>query len=145
MKNIILSVILLFSWGVSADTQSDVHELIQNNIKYIQQENVDLAMSTLHRQSPVYESTKSAMFQFNKLYDLKYELLQYRFITEDKDYAYVRVLQRTTKISGPLFNNNDIDLFHVLKKDAGQWKIWTSVPLEVNYLDVADSKTSSSN
>ncbi len=132
-KAILLTMLILFSWRVSADVKTEVYNVIQNNIKYMQQENVELTMSTLHTQSPVYEATKMTSIQIFEVYDLKYELSQYNFITQDGEYAYARVVQRTTKMSGPEFGNNVIDLLHVLKKEAGKWKIWTSAPLEIQF------------
>ena len=67
-------------------------------------------------------------------YDVKYELIDYQFIGEDSEYAYVKVKQRTKKISGPAFQDNEVEALFVFKQENGTWKLWTQANLSISYL-----------
>jgi len=54
---------------------------------------------------------------------------------KDKTYAYARVQQQSTKVSGPEFKNNITDQLIVFRKDGHEWKIWTTAILNIKYLD----------
>jgi len=91
-------------------------------------------MKTIHTQSPVYLATKQQTASVFANYDLRYELLSFKFIGIDGRYAVARIKQRTTKEAGPAFRDNEIDMIPVFRKENGQWKYWNQVILEINYL-----------
>ncbi len=106
-----------------------------NNLKYTQNEKTEKVMSTMHSQSPSYMVTKNALTSVFKPYDLKYDLLSYKYIAYDGDLVYIRIKQSTKKISGPAFNNNIIDSVLVFRKEDGKWKIWSQMIISINYIN----------
>jgi hypothetical protein len=92
---------------------------------------IDAMSKTLHSQSPVYGKTRSAMK--NWPFKLKTDILYFKALGEDGDFAFARVRTKTTKVSGPEFQDNVTDALHAFKKEGADWKIWTSLPLTVTF------------
>ena len=92
---------------------------------------VDGMLKTIHSQSPSYAKTRSAMK--NWPFKLKTDILYFKVIGEDGDFAFARVRTKTTKLSGPEFQDNVTDAMHAFKKEGPDWKIWTSLPLTVTF------------
>ena len=127
-------VVIFFSSHALADTADEVLKVIENNLKYTQSEDMEAVVATMHPDSLSYYPSKHMMRQLFPEYDLKYVLLDYKFLGSDADYAYARVLIRTTKIEGPGFWDNEIDAIQAFKKENGQWKLFSQANLTINYL-----------
>jgi len=130
-------VIAFYSTSTLAqsETQTAIEQVINDNLKYILEEDLELTLTTIHTQSPNYASSAQIMQQLFVAYDLKYEIVEINFIDVDDEYAYVRVVQKSEKINGPEFRNNILDALQVFKQEEGQWKLWTQANLAINYLD----------
>ena len=133
MKLLISSVILLLSTAVYADTASDIEKAVLDNLEHTQNEDIEAVMGDMHSQSPSYLPTQQLLMQLFPAYDVKYELIDYQFIGEDSEYAYVKVQQRTKKISGPAFQDNEVEALFVFKQENGTWKLWTQANLSMSY------------
>ena len=92
-------------------------------------------LETLHTQSPGYLATKEQMGPLFSNYDLKYELVSFRYIGRDGEYAVARVKQSTKKASGLAFRDNVLDMVQVYKQEDGRWKFWNQVILEIEYVN----------
>ncbi|TDO98961.1 hypothetical protein [Marinomonas balearica] len=134
MKLSISMILILFSVATYADTASEINAAIVANFKHTQSEDAAAALNDLHSESPAYLSTKQALQQVFSTYDLKYELLNYQFVGEDSEYAYAKIKQRTSKVSGPAFDNNELEMLMIFKQEHGIWKIWTQVNLSLSFL-----------
>lgn len=133
-KSICLSLALI-GMPALADTAADINAVIQQNLTHTQNEDLDAMMSTVHSQSPSYMPTRQAIGQLFPVFDLKYEILEYRFIAEDDEYAYAKIKQLTTKVAGPAFNNNEIEALQIFKKENGHWKLWTQANLQIKFVN----------
>lgn len=133
MKVFMLSLLLLSSVA-HADTASSIKKAITNNIQHTFNEDEAAVMGDMHSQSPAYASTQNMLKQLFPLYDLKYELVRYEFVGADSEYAYAKVKQRTTKIKGPQFQNNELESLMIFKQENGIWKLWTQANLSVTYI-----------
>ena len=134
MKKLIIIMSVLLSTNALADPASEIKQAIENNLKHTQQEDIEKVIDSMHSKSPGYLATHRAIQQLFPTYDFKYQLLEYHFIALDGEYAYARVRQRTEKVYGPEFKNNDIEALQVFKKENGRWKIWTQSNLNIIYL-----------
>ena len=126
--------------GCQAEKKKSVEELakevIQNNLKYIEEGNVDKYMSTMHPDSPVYERTEKVMEKVVETYDLDYKVKEAKVINKTKDEVQVEVVQITKKINGPQFRDNKTKAVHILRKnDKGQWKIYNTKINNIEYLN----------
>jgi hypothetical protein len=127
---------LLCPLGI-AQTEEDVSVaiklVIMENLKATQAEDMDRMMKTIHTQSPSYLQTKQQIAPIFDNFDLSYRLLSYSYIGLDGEYAVARVKQATKKVSGPAFQNNELDLMQVFRKENGKWKFWAQAILEMKY------------
>jgi hypothetical protein len=67
-------------------------------------------------------------------YDLKYKLTYFKYIGQDGEYAVARIRQLTEKVAGGYFQNNEIDMIQVFKKENDEWKYWSQVIIDVKYI-----------
>lgn len=139
----LLGIILVLTSGVftpksvysQADEEAVLRAAVEKNFKGLEDENFDMAMDPVHTQSPGYLATKKLTTQLFENYDLKYELQHFKLIGIDGEYAVCRGKQKTTKISGPAFQNNIVDVIFVFKKEKGAWKFWSQSMLEAKFID----------
>lgn len=138
MKNImpkfLLALFLCFAPMLSvADTAAELKAVMLKNLDFVKRENIEGMLSTLHTLSPSYVPTQEYMEKLFPVYDLDYELLHYQFIGVDEVYAYAKVRQLTTKVSGPEFEDNEFEFLQVFKQELGVWKIWAQANLSIQY------------
>jgi ketosteroid isomerase-like protein len=139
MKTIVYlatTAFLLCSLGIAQAEENipaAIKAAVTENLKATQGEDMDRMMKTIHTQSPGYMHTKQQMTPIFGNFDLSYRLLSFSYIGSDGEYAVARVKQATTKVSGPAFQNNELDLMQVFRKENGQWKFWAQTILGIKY------------
>lgn len=112
-----------------------IKQTVIDNLTALKNEDMTRMMDTIHTQSLSYLTTKQQMAPLMENYELGYELLSFNFIGLSGDYAIGRTKQRTVKISGPAFRNNEIDMIQIFKKENGKWKFWSQAILYIRYID----------
>jgi len=115
------------------DLAGTLRKVVEENFAAYAKEDIERIMKTIHSQSPGYAETRRMSLEIFPEYDLTYELGNFTFIGQDKEYAFARVQQKTTKISGPQFNNNLIDVLFVFRQENGVWKFWSQALLETKF------------
>ena len=133
VKIIGIIVLVLTSVYANAGVENEIKAVVIENIKATQAEDVTATLKTVHTMSPVYSGTKKMLDQIFPVYDLKYTLLEYKFVGEENGYAYIRIKQLTEKINGPEFRTNELEALQVFKQENGVWKIWTQATLGVKF------------
>ena len=111
-----------------------LNALVTENMVTTQAENMQGMMATIHSQSPAYQVTMQQMQPIFQQYNLAYETLGFEYIGRDQEYAVARIRQRTHKISGPDFKDNEIDMMQIYRQENGKWKIWSQAILNVTFL-----------
>ena len=115
--------------------EGDPKSIVYENIKAMENEDLDRAMATIDEESESYAQTKKlAQLLFEK-YDLKYELDSVRVIGQTESEAKVECIQITRKVSGPTFRDNKIDIVHRLRNTDGIWRIYSSQVNKIDYLN----------
>ena len=112
-----------------------IKSVVKENLQAGQAEDMDRMMKTIHTQSPSYLPTKQQSQSVFDNYDLRYKLLSFSYVGSDGEYAVVRIKQMTTKVSGLAFQDNELDLMQVFRKEKGKWKLWTQSILEIKYIN----------
>lgn len=128
MKNSILifffiSVFILSCSGNSYNTPEDA---IDANVEFMNEENLDGVMSTIHPKSQSYKITENLVKKIFETYDLSYKIEKIKVIEQNDTEAKVEFVQLTTKIKGPEFKNNRTYGIHTLKLDGDSWKIFST-------------------
>ncbi len=138
---LVLAIVLLSNSFLMAenaaaekDIEKELNAVITANFKAYEIENIEKVMETVHSESPGFEATKEFSSQIFPVYDIKYELLSFKFIAFEGEYALGRVKQKTSKVSGPEFKDNIIDAIVIFKQEAGRWKLWSQATLELEYI-----------
>lgn len=144
-KNVLALAICMACIGIGQTAQAQTSDttVISAALKKVVLENFDAygkedifrVMATVHTQSPGYMATKQIGSQLFPTYDLKFELLDFYYLLTDKEYTLARAKQKTTKVSGPEFRDNVLDLIVVFRQENGEWKFWSQVILSVDYLN----------
>ena len=121
--------------GTLSQSDKDMFSVIRKNLDTAQEEKLEEHISTIHPNSPAYESTRRIMEQMFSLYDLNYELKDMKIIKKSKTEAEVEFIQVTKKKKGPDFRDNKVKGVHILKDYNGEWKIYNTIINNVEYLD----------
>lgn len=116
-----------------ADTEQQIDHLIEKHYYYNDLEDVEAVLSTIDPTSPAYEQTGVILEQMYSAYDLQTEV-QYAIVDLGEDEAIVQTTQLTTRLSGPEFQDNETTAQHLLVKVNGNWRIYSSKIIYVDYL-----------
>lgn len=109
--------------------------LIKANAEFMNKEDLEGVMSTIHPESPSYALTESMAKLIFDRYDLKYEVENIKILEENDKEAKVQFTQVTTKIKGPEFKNNRASGIHLLKMDGESWKIYSTEMTKIDPLN----------
>jgi len=140
MKNIAL--LLLIALAVFACSNKKEYKtpesLIKANAEYMNEEDLEGVMTTVHPKSPNYDATEAMAKQIFDRYDLNYKIENIKVLEENDKEAKVEFTQVTTKIKGKDFKNNKATGIHTLKKDGDSWKVYSTEMVNVEFLDKDD-------
>lgn len=109
--------------------------LMEECFRTLNKEDLTGYMNNFAEDSPQYETIKNTAATSFKLYDLKYELKNYRIVSISDEETKVKSIQITTKLRGETFRNNIITALHTLRRYDYKWKIYDSKILSIDYLD----------
>lgn len=117
--------------------EAELLEVIRTNTEYLEAEDVEGYMSTLHPGSPLFEQTRGTLVFMFENFDLDYSIEDTDVLSIDDDFATVRVVQTTRKVSGsePFRNNRIIAVHTFMRDEQGDWKIAETAFQEIEYLD----------
>lgn len=119
--------------GIPSD--EELIAVLQTNMDTLHDKDLEAHMKTIHSGSPGYDATESDVQYLMDLYTLKLELLETKVIEKTEKIAKVAYTQRTTKLAGPDFKNNEVTGVHTLRPENGEWKIVSTVVETTVYLD----------
>ena len=116
-------------------TVKELQDVVRTNIFAVSKRNINMALSTIHPESPTKESSKDMMTYIFARLQLKYTIQQLKVTEIDGDEAKVEVLQVTQKLSGnAAFRDNRVKMLHTMKRDGKKWKMYSSEALFIEYL-----------
>lgn len=136
LKNgmVFLLIILFAGCNSKIDTDEEITKVLYKNISAAENENLEQYMNTIDTDSPIYDKTKNIVIKLFTTYELKYDLKKVVVLNKSSDEARVGFIQKTTKLNGPAFRNNEISGVHILKKIDGKWKIYNTETNDIKYL-----------
>lgn len=137
VKNIIsiffITIFLIFA--CSADKNYSTPEAtLEANAAFMNEENFEGVMSTIHPESQSYQMTENLVKKIFETYDLSYKLEKIKVLEQNDKEAKVEFIQLTTKIKGPDFKNNRTYGIHTLKLDGDSWKIFSTEVTDLKFL-----------
>ena len=141
-KRMITPVVLLSCMVSSVHAENTISnalkEVFITNLNASEREDIDAVMATLHTQSPSYQQTQQVAQTLSQNFDLKFELLSFKYIGRDGEYAVARAKQLAVKQkpwSKSGYQDNETDMIHVFRQENGRWKIWSSAILTMKTLN----------
>ncbi|MGV8118254.1 MAG: protein kinase [Candidatus Xenobiia bacterium LiM19] len=118
------------------DREQEIVDVLNENLRAAQEENLNRYMATIHEESANYESMRTQVKSIFETFDLSYEIKEMKIISSSPDMADVEFILVTRKINGPeIFNDNEMSGEYILKKSGGKWKIFSTIKKHVNYLN----------
>lgn len=132
-SSVLLSIIFFVSCS-SKKSYDTPEALVNANVDFMNQEDFDGVMSTIHPQSPSYEMTEKLVKKIFLVYDLNYKIEKLKVLEKNDNEAKVEFVQITTKLKGPDFKNNKTTGVHTLKMDDGSWKIFSTEVQDLEFL-----------
>jgi len=107
--------------------------VVEQNQRAYDAEDAAGVMSTIHSRSPQYDSTKAALPAQFAEEDLSLQLVDFRYMGHDDEFAIARV---KTKIAGPAgseFQDNVVDSVMLFHREGALWKLWSDQVLGVEF------------
>jgi hypothetical protein len=132
---VILVAAALPGCGHKTEIPGDPKTIVYENIKAMENKDLDRAMATIDDEGGAFEETKKLAQRLFETYDLKYELDSVRVIGQTDTEAKVECIQTTRKVSGPTFRDNTIHMVHRLRNTDGIWRIYSSQINKIDYLN----------
>lgn len=123
---------LACSSGEEYDTPES---LIEANARYMNEENFDKVMNTIHKDSPSYPASEIMIKQLFERYDLNYKIVSMKVLEDNNSEAKIEFVQITKKLNGPEFKNNKATGIHRLKKDGDSWKIYSTEMTDIQLIN----------
>ncbi len=127
----------LFSFAFCQNVwlENQLHTLVQEHFEALEAEDLQAIENTLHPDSLFLGQSLEIARQVSTTYDLTYSPgKHWIFLAQDKDYAYARIEYLTRKLSGPSFADNAVDQLWAFRQHEGEWRIWSSTILNIDYL-----------
>ena len=126
---------LLSSCSHKAVVPGDPKTIVYENVKAMENEDLERVMATIDDQSEAFDQTKKLAERLFETYDLRYELDSVRVLGQTETEAKVECLQTTRRVNGPAFRDNRIDIVHRLRNTDGYWRIYGSEIKRIEYLN----------
>jgi tetratricopeptide (TPR) repeat protein len=137
---VIVTVVILPQSGTllsakPTPTIEDPTQVIYENIRAANAEDLDAYMATIYPRTLVMAATESTLKDLNKQYDLQYRLSGLKILEQDKKETRVAFTLITRKIRGPEFQNNRVTGVFILRMHEGRWKIYDQEIETVDYIN----------
>jgi hypothetical protein len=122
-------LLLMLAGPTTADEQDTLaaalQQVVEESLAAYNSENVAATLRLVHTKSPAYDSMQATLpNQFNEL-DPRTELVSFRFIGHDDEFAVARVQLKTVAQPGEAFANNVLDTITMFHQENGVWKYWS--------------------
>jgi hypothetical protein len=112
-----------------------LHGAMKGALDAYDREDLDGTMRYVHTKSPEYDKTKVKMEEQFAAGDVTIQLVEFRYIGHDDEFAVARVHIKTIARNDPTFTDNMIDTITLFKMENGQWKWWSDHIIGVHILE----------
>lgn len=137
-----LAVLAALSIGATA-ARADEHDagleatlraVVQQNIDAYERKDAKATAKTVHSKSPAYEASKEAAVSQIKDLDVDAELVAFKYMGHDDEFAVARAKTKTTKKAGETddFTDNTVDVIILFHMEDGVWKLWSEQVLDID-------------
>jgi hypothetical protein len=138
----LLFVVLALAAATGAPAQpsaAELRALVDENLAATAASDLPRLLGTIHSESDSRLVIGDALASL-AAYKLNYGASRVELLTMADDYALVRVVQETRRVSGPAFIDNEVDGIWAVRKEAGAWKYWSQMVLSIKPLAPSGAK-----
>lgn len=107
--------------------------VVEQNQKAYEAEDAAGVMGSIHSRSPQYDSTKAALPAQFAEEDLTLQLVDFRYMGHDDEFAIARVKTKVAGTPGSGFQNNVVDSVMLFHREGALWKLWSDQVLGVEF------------
>lgn len=115
--------------------EEQLKKTINLNLTTLEAEDLERHLATLIVPSDQISQTKETFKRLFEEFDLKYTIESIKVLTTDNEDAQVEVVQLTKKVQGLDFADNRVTAIHHLKQNNGQWKIFKTDAINIEYIN----------
>lgn len=108
-----------------------LRQVVENNLAAYNRKDASATMQSIHTKSPEYSSMQQVMQSLFNDMDAQTELVSFRYIGHDDEFAVARVKMKTVDESGNPFTANILDTITIFHMEDGIWKYWSDYVLGV--------------
>lgn len=110
-----------------------IERLFIDQARFMSTADLQGLVSLYHRESPSRELVEKQMTGIFQRFRLAMTLLDFSVLHE-ADECIVKERSETRAVSGGEFRDNVVTNIHILKMDAGEWKIFASIIMDIKYI-----------
>lgn len=114
-----------------SELTAQLRQVVENNLAAYNREDLSATMQSIHTKSPEYTSMQQVMRNLFSDLDAQTELISFRYIGHDDEFAVARVKLKTVEASGNPFTANILDTITIFHQEDGIWKYWSDHVLGV--------------
>jgi hypothetical protein len=111
-----------------------LEQVLQNHLKAYDAEDAAGTLRDVHTKSPEYKRTSQEIADQFAAQDLSAELVTFRFLGHDDEFAVARTKVKFVGPPGSSFDDNILDSITVFHQENGTWKLWSDEVLGVEFI-----------
>jgi hypothetical protein len=119
--------------AADSDLATTLKATVEDNLPGYNAEDTEATLRSVPKSSPEYDSTKAALAAQFRNFDVKAELIDFRYMGHDDEFVVARVKTRFVAPSGSGFNDNVVGSLVAFHQDGGVWKLWSEEVLGVQF------------
>jgi len=134
IMNVLLVSMLAVTQGASAAEENlaaTLRDVMEKQTAAYGREDEKDTMNYVHTKSPEYNSMKQALPGLFEALDVRTDVIDFRYLGHDDEFAVARVKLKTTSGSDTKFAANVVDSIVVFHQQNGAWKVWSDEILGV--------------
>ena len=120
--------------GDDIELTAQLRQVVESNLAAFNRKDVSATMQSIHTKSPDYTNMQQVMPNLLRDMDVQTELVSFRYIGRDDEFAVARVKLKTLDESGNPFTANILDTITIFYQEDGIWKYWSEHILGVEIL-----------
>lgn len=138
--SIAIALVLIFSAHAVAQQDSQEKVSISDELKSVidqyhtgwEKKEINRVLDAIHTLSPAYQGTAMICEESFPVYDIKLELINFKYLFTDDEYAFARAEVKTEKISDENVDNFIAEYVYIFKANLyGKWKLWAEAFLNM--------------
>ena len=125
---LLVALMATVATGCGADPEEEaVKQVLEDQVKYLRNEDLEGVMLTIHPESPLYAQTRDQLKIVFEQFDLEYDLDDVEVVEMSDNQAKVRAVRTTRKLSGPegIKDTRKTELYTLRKSESG-WGVYES-------------------